>query len=259
MRLSTFLLSLLVFCLVIGCTPESTQVVIKKVPRSQRVGLMVLNFKNNTLLNKAKEFQPWEFGIASMVMTDLESVGLFNIISKERLKDILDQMAFQQYGFVDEKEAAKIGKIVAAKFLLTGAFMELNGHLRIEAQVFSVERGMQLGAAEVTGKTDTFFDMEKKLVVKLLNYMDVMLNTYEMDLITKNIETRSIDASLNNYAGEVALLRADELKKKGEVANAADMIEEAKNNFRTALVHDPNYERAKRNLAKLVMAIPMTL
>jgi TolB-like protein len=249
----------LVLCLVLGCTPESTQVVVKKIPRSQRAGLMVLNFKNNTLANRAREFQPWEFGIASMVMTDLESVGVFNIVSKERLKDILDQMAFQQYGFVDEKEAVKIGRIVAAKFLLTGAFMEMNGNLRIEAQVFSVERGMQLGAAQVTGKTDTFFALEKKLVIKLLNYLDVMLNTYELDLIAKNIETKSIDASLNNYAGEIALLRAEELKEKGKAANAAALTEEAKNNFRAALLHDPNYERAKRNLAKLVMAIPMTL
>ena len=120
-------------------------------------------------------------------------------------------------------------------------------------------RWMQLGAAQVTGNTDAFFDLEKKLVIKLLNYMDVMLNAYEMNLIAKNIETTSIEASLNNYAGEVALIKADELKQKGEAANAAALIEEAKDNFRAALLHDPNYERAKNNLAKLVMAIPMTL
>ncbi len=220
---------------------------------------MVLNFKNSTLENKAKEFQPWEFGIASMIMTDLESVGLFNIISKERMQDILEQMAFQQYGFVDEREAVEMGKIVAAKYILTGSFMELNGHLRIEAQVFSVERGMQLGAAEVTGKTDTFFHMEKKLVIKVLNYMDVMISKNEVNIIAKNIETRSIDASLNNYAGEVAIIRANEMKKKGESDGAADLIKKAENKFKKALKYDPNYNRAKKNLLKLAKAIPMTI
>ena len=220
---------------------------------------MVLNFKNSTLENSAKEFQPWEFGIASMIMTDLESVGLFNIISKERLKDILEQMAFQQYGFVDDQEAVKIGKIAAAKYLLTGSFMELNGFLRIEAQVFSVERGVQLGAAEITGRTSTFFHMEKKLVIKVLNYMDVVLNKNEVNLIAKNIETRSIDASLNNYAGEVSVIKANELKKKGESSEADSLIKEAENNFKKALQHDPNYTRAKKNLLKLAKAIPMTI
>ncbi|MCK5344874.1 MAG: hypothetical protein KAR20_15795, partial [Candidatus Heimdallarchaeota archaeon] len=195
----------------------------------------------------------------SMIMTDLESVGLFNIISKERLKDILEQMAFQQYGFVDDQEAVKIGKIAAARYLLTGSFMELNGYLRIEAQVFSVERGVQLGAAEVTGRTNTFFHMEKKLVIKVLNYMDVVLNKNEANLIVKNIETRSIDASLNNYAGEVAVIKANELKKKGEASEAASLIKEAENNFKKALQHDPNYTRAKKNLLKLAKAIPMTI
>ncbi len=259
MRLHTLFLSILVFCLILGCNPESKKVVIKKIPRSRRMGLMVLNFKNSTLENNAKEFQPWEFGIASMIMTDLESVGLFNIISKERMQDILEQMAFQQYGFVDEREAVEMGKIVAAKYILTGSFMELNGHLRIEAQVFSVERGMQLGAAEVTGKTDTFFHMEKKLVIKVLNYMDVMISKNEVNIIAKNIETRSIDASLNNYAGEVAIIRAIEMKKKGESDGAADLIKEAENKFKKALKYDPNYNRAKKNLLKLAKAIPMTI
>ncbi len=258
-RIQIILFSLLMLYLISGCHSESKKVTIKKIPRSQRAGLMVLNFKNSTLENRAKEFNPWEFGIASMIMTDLESVGLFNIISMERLSDILDQKALQQLGIVDDQEAVNIGKIAAAKYLLTGSFMELNGYLRIEAQVFSIEKGVQLGAAELTGRTSTFFHMEKELVIKLLNYMEVVLNKNEVDLIAKNIETRSIDASLNNYAGEFAVIQANKLKKKGESSEANSLIKEAKNKFKKALQDDPNYTRAKKNLLKIAKAIPMTL
>jgi len=242
-----------------GCQSDSKNAVIEKIPRSQRAGLMVLNFRNSTLENRAKEFQPWEFGIASMIMTDLESIGLFNIVSMERLSDILDQQALQQLGIIDEQEAIKIGKIAAANYLLTGSFIELNGYLRIEAQVLSVERGVQLGAAEITGLTNTFFQMEKELVIKLLSYMEVVLSKQEEDLIAKNIETRSIDASLNNYAGELAVIQADQLKKKGESSAAKSLIKIAEKKFKKALRYDPKYTKAKQNLLKLAKALPMTL
>ncbi len=259
LRFQSMLSCILMVCLIMGCHSDSKNAPIEKIPRSQRAGLMVLNFKNSTLENRAKEFQPWEFGIASMIMTDLESIGLFNIVSMERLNDILDQQALQQLGVLDDQEVVKIGKIAAAKYLLTGSFMELNGYLRIEAQVLSVERGVQLGAAEITGPTNTFFQMEKELVIKLLSYMEVALNKQEEDLISRNIETRSIEASLSNYAGELAVIQADKYKKMGESSEAKFLIKEAKKNFKKALRYDPNYAKAKQNLLKLAKAIPMTL
>lgn len=253
------LISLFIFFLISGCQSEPKNITIKKIPRSKRAGLVVLNFKNSTLEDNAHKFKPWEFGIASMIMTDLESVGLFNIVSMERLSDILDQQALQQLGVINDQDAIEIGKIAAAKYLLTGSFMELNGYLRLEAQVFSIERGIQLGAAEITDQTSAFFRMEKKLVLNLLDHMDVVLNKDEQDLISKNIETKSIDASLNNYAGELAMFQANALKKEGKSSEADPLIEEAKNRFEEALQNDPKYARAKKNLINLAKAIPMTI
>ncbi|MBN2039686.1 MAG: hypothetical protein JW864_06570 [Spirochaetes bacterium] len=252
-----FCLSIL-FAVFLQCASESTQV-LRKVPRSERKNLMVLNLANITPVKRAEEFKPWEFGIASMLMTDLESIGLFNIISRERLKDILSEQEFQITGVVDPSKAVKLGKITAAKYILTGSFMEMNGNLRIESQVFSVETGKQLGAAAVTGKTAKFFELEKELVIKTTAYLDTMLTSSEASAIKKNIETRSVEASLNNYAGEIAMLTAEELKEKGNDDNAKDVLNRAKEDFKEALKYDPNYERAKNNLSKIAMSIPVTI
>lgn len=248
--------------LLAGCKstgPHSAGQVIRDIPREERVALMVMNFKNTTLKGMAAEYQPWEFGIPSMIITDLESIGVFNILSWERLEDIMEQQAFQSYGIVDEKKAVEIGKVVAAQYILSGSFIIMNGDLRIESKVFSVEKGTLLGAASVTGKLDRFFELEKQLVIDMTPYLGAMLTSDEAAFLAGNIETTSVDASLDNYAGEMALLQADELKVKGDTDQAEKLIEQARARFEDALQHDPAYDRARKNLASLTLAIPMTL
>jgi TolB-like protein len=249
---------ILLLFIVIQCGSDTAQV-LRNIPRSERKNLMVLNIKNASPKAKAEEFMPWEFGIASMLMTDLESIGLFNIISRERLKDVVSAQELQLSGLVDPAKAVRIGKLAAAKYLLAGSFMEMNGTLRIESQVFSVETGEQLGAASVAGKTDRFFELEKELVIKVTAYLDAMLTAAESSVIRKKVETKSVEASLNNYAGEIAMLTAEELKEKGDKEKAKQVLNQAKDDFKEALKYDPNYERAKQNLAKIAMSIPVTL
>ena len=142
------ILACICLCVFLGCeTTTSSQKQIRKIPRHQRKGLLVMNFKNNTVKSRAEEFEPWEYGLASMLTTDIEMTGLFNIISKERLKDVVGQQEFQMTGMVDDRNMVEIGRLTAAQYILTGSFMEMRGNLRIESQVFSVEKGVQLGTA----------------------------------------------------------------------------------------------------------------
>ena len=219
----------------------------------------MLNFKNNTPKSRASEYEPWEFGIASMIMTDIETIGAFNIISKERLADIMKEQQFQMTGAVNAKDIVEIGKLTGAKYILTGSFTEMNGSLRIESQVFSVEKGSQLGTAAVNGKTDEFFEVEKDLVTKITVFLDTMLTENEQKTIASKVETKSVEASLNNYSGEVAFMEAKELKKEGKEAEAKKAIMEAKENFKKAVELDPAFEKAKKNLSRVSLAIPVQL
>ncbi|UCG77889.1 MAG: hypothetical protein JSV21_09995, partial [Nitrospirota bacterium] len=245
-----------------GCKSTGTTSsgkVLRDIPREERVALMVLNFKNTTAKSVASEYDPWQFGIPSMIMTDLESIGLFNIISWERLEDILEQQKIQHLGLVEEDDAVEMGKIVAARFTLAGAYMVMNGKLVMEAKIYSVESGALLGASSVTGRLDRFFELEKQLVIKMTEYLGATLTDSERDEIEKNIETTSLYASLSNYAGEMVLHEAEDLKAKGKKDLAKDLIDKARSNFEAALNYDPGYERARNNLASLAMALPMTL
>ncbi|HPI93454.1 MAG TPA: CsgG/HfaB family protein, partial [Deltaproteobacteria bacterium] len=229
------------------------------LPRAERPGLAVLRFTNTTPKERAINFQPWEYGIAALLITDLEETAMFNIVDRERINDILKEIRLQKSGLVDPNSAVAIGKLVAAKYILTGTFMEMKGQLKISGQVYSVEKGIQLGATSVTGKTENFFLLEKDLFTKVTHIMGVVLDDEKQNKILNTFETKSVYASLKNYAGEIALMMAAELKKVGKAEESDRLEKDAKLKFEEALEYDPDYERAKRNLVKLVMAIPMTL
>lgn len=248
-----------ILCILLGCATAPEKDVLRKIPRSERSDLVVLNFRNNTTEDRANMYQPWELGLASMMMTDLERIGLFNIISSKDIRALSRDMGIDYPKIEAEEDTLKVGRIVSSRYALSGSFMEMDGVLRIEARVFSVENEMQLGAASVTGRTDNFFELQKQLVLQVTQYLKAVLNEQEVSAIIGNIETTSVSASLNNYAGEIAVLRADEYRERGQTEIAATYEEEAKEKFKTALAYDPKYERASSNLAKLVKGMPITL
>ena len=231
----------------------------RSIPRQQRSGLAVLSFANTTAHEQADYFQPWEYGIAAMLTTDLEQTAMFNIIDRERLNDILTEQDLQRSGLVDQRTAVTLGKLTAANYILTGVFMVVGEDLKITAQVFSVEKGIQLGAISVSGKTEDFFLVEKDLFINVTKTLKIVLDDEKQAEIIRTIETRSIEASLRNYSGEIAMMRAEEMKKLGREEDTMILENDAKQKFREALEYDPKYERARKNLARLVMAIPMTL
>ncbi len=250
---------LLILCFYSACGTTQKTRYLKTVPRSERKGLAILNFINTSPAELSAEFQPWEFGIPAMLMTDLESIGLFNLVSRERLNNIIAEQKLQASGLVDPQTTVKLGRLMAAHFILTGSFNVVDGHMRIETNVFSVQSGVQLGAATVSGNTEMFFELEKQLVFKVSYYLKAMLNEKERIEIAYNVETRSIKASLANYAGESALLEAREFKGSGESEKSDFAFQRAKDSFKKALNYDPDYQRAKNNLRQLLMGVPLTL
>jgi len=258
MKRTVIILSILIFSINFGCD-SSSKMQLRKLPRNQRKAMMVLDFKNNTPKSRASEFTPWEFGIPSMLMTDLEAIGMFNLITRDQIREILKEQELQMTGLTDPEQGVEVGKIAAAKYMLSGTFVEVEGNLRIESRVYSVETGTQLGAASVSGRTDSFFELEKQLILKVVEFLGTMLSDEEQKQLAGNVETKSVKASLNNYQGELALMKAEILKSKGLEKEADEILKDAKNDFQQALKYDPNYERAKENLSKISLAIPVTL
>ena len=135
------LMGLSIFILLASCqSTDPSRSLLRDLPRENRTTVMVLNFKNHSIEQQEK-YTPWELGIPSMIMTDLELIGVFNIMSRERMGEILEQQNLQLSGLVDESKAVEIGKLAAAQFLISGNYMIMGIDLRLEVNVTSIETG----------------------------------------------------------------------------------------------------------------------
>jgi len=113
-------------------------------------------------------FNPLSKGIADMLITDLSKIPEVNIVEREKLEKLLQEIELGSSKYFDQKTAQKLGKGLGAEAILTGAFLVLDEQLRIDARLVDVASGNILTAESVSGSKDDFFALHAKLVQLLV-------------------------------------------------------------------------------------------
>ncbi len=78
--------------------------------------------------------------VAEMLTTEAFKTGLFHVVERHLIKKVMDEMEFGEAGF-SGTEAQKIGVMLGADAVLTGAVSEFLGVLRIDARLINVQDG----------------------------------------------------------------------------------------------------------------------
>jgi len=190
-------------------------------------------FDNNT--GKA-EYDPLAKGLADMLITDLGQVQALRIVEREKLNQILTELKLSRSKFIDPKTAQRVGKGLAARFILSGGYTLAGDTIRIDARVFNVETGAVLTSERVEGKKDEFFALEKDIADVLIKALEVKLASAERTKLRTNA-TQSFEAWSSYAAGLDA-------QDKGDVAAARAA-------YAKALAADPNYRAAKNATERL--------
>lgn len=140
------------------------------------IRLMVLYFQNSS--NDAS-LSGLSKGLANMLITDLSKFYMLQVVERDRLESILNEQDISNTSRFDAATAVKIGKILGAEALLTGSYFEMAGNLRIDARIIDVETSAIVKSEGVTGKSETFFELEKALAKKILSGLSVELKEGE--------------------------------------------------------------------------------
>jgi len=96
-------------------------------------------------------------------------------------------------GIIDESKAAQVGKLLGAKLILTGSFLIMGETMRIDARLLDVSTGKVIMAKKIEGKKNSFFQLEKILVNKLISTLDLKLTRGETRKI-KKVQTESFES-----------------------------------------------------------------
>jgi len=189
-----------------------------------------------TPASTSAEFAPLGAGLQSMITTDLGELPMFALVERARLKDIQAELHLSQTGAVDKATAAKIGSLAGASHLLVGSFTVVGGKMRIDARLFAVDSGAIALSEKMEGAQTAFFELEQKLVKKIVDSVGVKLGKKEKADLAKP-QTTDFEA-FQKYSQGLTL--ADEKKTK-----------EAVEAMQAAVAKDPNFTLAATKLSQL--------
>ena len=83
--------------------------------------------------------------LSEALRQELFKLGLFHMVNRENIVKVLEELALQQTGLVDEKEAAKAGKGLAAQQIVLGRYGILGKNSVVQAKRVDVETQGTLG------------------------------------------------------------------------------------------------------------------
>ena len=128
---------------------------------------VAISYFDNT--SGLEEFNPLSKGLADMLITDLSNVKSIQIVEREKLESLLKEIDLGESKFMDESTAQKLGKGLGAGYMLTGSYLIMGETMRIDARLVDVATGEVSMGEEITGKKNTFFELEKDLVYKFID------------------------------------------------------------------------------------------
>jgi TolB-like protein len=133
-----------------------------------RPGVAVLPFLQGISIGAEKEtLDALSVGLQQILITELSQNEAMRVVDRNVLRDLMAEQDLARDGRVDAATAAKIGKLVGARYVFTGGFNDVNGQFRLDGRVVDVETSEVLKAEQVTDKRENLYgivmDMSKKI------------------------------------------------------------------------------------------------
>lgn len=133
-----------------------------------RPGIAVLPLENGGSYGQDKEaFDALEVGLQQMLLTELAVNPNLRVVERRRLRQLLEEQDVGVTGRVDPTTAARIGKLVGARYIVLGGFVDFYGDFRIDARIVSVETGEIVKTEKVRNTREQLYDLVVTLAGQL--------------------------------------------------------------------------------------------
>ncbi len=138
----------------------------------QRPGVAVLQFDNGGTHgpNADKgDFADFGVGLQQMLLTELSQSSNLRIIERGRLNELMKEQDLAAQGRVQADGAARIGKLVGARYVILGSFTDVYGQFRMDTRVVDVETGEILKTESVQGQEQKIYGMLVDMASKIIS------------------------------------------------------------------------------------------
>jgi TolB-like protein len=135
-----------------------------------RPGVAVLPLENGGSYGPDREdVEALQVGLQQMLLTELNQNSDLRIVERQRIRDILQEQDLGADGRVDAATAAEIGRIVGARYVITGTFMDLWGDFRLDTRIWDQETSEILRTESVRGDREALYDLLVEMAGKIMD------------------------------------------------------------------------------------------
>ncbi|HMV34038.1 MAG TPA: CsgG/HfaB family protein, partial [Gemmatimonadales bacterium] len=183
-----------------------------------------------------ENFEALQKGIPGMLISELAQNPAARVVDRDGIESMLAEQNLAKDGRVDAATAARIGKLVGARYMIMGSFVDLYGRFRMDARIVNVETSEIIKVVKSDGKREDLFKLIQTLAEKLM--VETRLPPLPAELGAAVRQRNVPTAALTYYSR--ALLYQD----RGEKEKAAEFFSKAIEAF-------PNYAEAQEGLRKV--------
>ena len=183
------------------------------------------------------EYEGLGHAIAGMLISDVSRAEGLELVERDRLQALLDELRLNRSEFIDEKTAVKLGRGAGAEWMVLGSWSVVDERFLLDARAVDVATGKVVTAVASSGTIADFVTVEKTLVEELLQGLKVELTAGTRRKILADAPTESFEAVVSYGAG----LR---LEARGE-------YQAARERFEAAARVDPEFVAPTQRLQRL--------
>jgi len=202
-----------------------------------RPGVAVLPFNNGGSYGQQKEdFDALERGIAGMMISELSANPAARVVERQEIQRLVDEQNLGAQGRVEAGSVAKIGKLVGARYMVMGTFVDFYGDFRVDVRLINAETGEVVKTESERMQRDHLFDIIRNVAGRLMK--DANLPALPRQASDQRMSRQVPTEALTYYSR--ALLYQD----RGQKDKAVEM-------FNKALAIFPEYAEAQDGLQRV--------
>lgn len=110
---------------------------------------------------QGEKFETEDMGkiVAEWLITTVVKTGRFDVVERRLLEKILHEQKMGSSALIDQQSAARLGRILGVRTIVTGTVTRLSGYLEVNARVISVETGSIITAEKVKASSAVKLDL----------------------------------------------------------------------------------------------------
>jgi TolB-like protein len=214
--------------------------VVPLAAQDTRPGIAVLPFTNGGSYGQgAEDYAALEVGMQQMLTTEFAMNGQLRVVDRSRIKELLSEQDLGASGRVDAATAAKVGKLVGARYMVMGGFVDTWGNMRLDLQIVNTE------TSEIV-KADRHTFKREELASAVVDAAAKITKDLSLPALPKEAQ-----AMREERAEQLNRTQAVSYYTKGLLYADRGDTERAKELFNRALAEFPDYTEAQEALKQV--------